>query len=72
MALPTSTKTIAAAIASIAEDAWADIDYTRDGQAQVARCDYRGRRLVVRRTRLTDASQASCRPTGDTSAFSPT
>jgi hypothetical protein len=33
--------------------AWADIDYTPDGAAQVAACHYKGRRLIVRRTRLT-------------------
>ncbi len=30
--------------------------------AQVAECDYRGRRLVVRRTRFTDAAQARLFP----------
>ncbi|MDP1805712.1 MAG: IS1380 family transposase [Acidimicrobiales bacterium] len=53
MAVRTSTPAIATAIAVIAEDAWVDIDYTPDGAAQVAACDYKGRRLVVRRTRLT-------------------
>ena len=46
-------------------DAWVDIDYTPDGQAQVAECAYTTgtgrrrvtRRLVVRRTRLTDPAQ---------------
>jgi hypothetical protein len=28
------------------------IEYTKDGEAQVAECDYKGRRLIVRRTRL--------------------
>jgi len=53
MAVRTSVPAVAAAIAAIAEDAWADIDYTPDGKAQVATCEYKGRRLVVRRTRLT-------------------
>lgn len=53
MAVRTSTPAIAAAIATIDPDAWVDIDYTPDGVAQVAACDYKGRRLVVRRTRLT-------------------
>lgn len=65
MAVRTNTKGIAAAIAAIADDAWVDIDYTPDGIAQVAECAYttgRGRRrltrrLVVRRTRLTDTTQ---------------
>ena len=53
MAVRTSIPAIAAAIATIAEDAWVDIDYTPEGRAQVAACDYKGRRLIVRRTRLT-------------------
>ena len=40
------------AIASIAECAWADIDYTDSGVAQVAETTYKGDRLIVRRTRL--------------------
>jgi Transposase DDE domain group 1 len=65
MAVRTSVKTVAAAIATIAEDAWADIDYPDGGQAQVADTTYTTgagrrqtpRRLVVRRTRLTDSAQ---------------
>jgi Transposase DDE domain group 1 len=65
MAVRTNTKAIAAAIATIDEEAWIDIDYTVDGQAQVAECEYTTgtgrsqvtRRLVVRRTRLTDTAQ---------------
>lgn len=53
-------KAIRAAIATIPETAWVDIDYTIGGTAQVAECVYtagtRGKkrnvRLVVRRTRL--------------------
>ena len=52
---------IRAAIATIPEIAWVDIDYTLGGKAQVAETDYttgtgrraRTVRLVVRRTRLT-------------------
>lgn len=70
MAVRTNTKGIAAAIAAIADDAWVDIDYTPDGIAQVAECAYttgRGRRrltrrLVVRRTRLTDTTQLKLWP----------
>ena len=62
MAVRTNTKGIAAAIAAINETVWVDIDYTPDGQAQVAECDYQGRRLVVRRTRLTDTTQARLWP----------
>ncbi len=58
------------AIAAIAETAWVDIDYTIGGQAQVAETIYttstRGQqrqvRLVVRRTRLTDPTQARLWP----------
>lgn len=53
------------AIAAIPETAWADIDYTIGGHAQVAETIYttgtgkhaRSVRLVVRRTRLTDQAQ---------------
>ena len=59
-----------AAIASINEAAWVDIDYTIGGQAQVAETIYtagtgrkqRTVRLVVRRTRLTDKTQAKLWP----------
>ena len=49
MAVRTNTKGIAA----LDPDAWADIDYTPDGAAQVAECRYGDRRLIVHRTRLT-------------------
>ena len=70
MAVRTNTKGIAAAIAGIAEQAWVEIDYTADGQAQVAECEYttgKGnkavtRRLIVRRTRLTDTTQLKLWP----------
>jgi hypothetical protein len=70
MAVKTRTKGIAAAIAKIADTAWQDIDYTPDGQAQVAECAYTSgtgrktvtRRLVVRRTRLTDTAQLKLWP----------
>ena len=69
-AVRTGDKAIAAAIAGIDEDEWRDIDYTPDGEAQVAECAYtsgRGterveRRLVARRTRLTHAAQARLWP----------
>jgi hypothetical protein len=65
MAVRCATKGIAAAIAGIPEEAWVDIDYTPDGQAQVAECAYTTgtgrravtRRLIVRRSRLTDTAQ---------------
>ncbi len=62
MAVRTGNKALARAIAAIDEGAWADIDYTADGQAQVAETTYNGRRLIVRRTRLTDARQARLWP----------
>ena len=56
---------VRAAIEAIPEAAWADIDYTDAGHAQVAETDYttgRGKhkrtvRLVVRRTRLAEGAQ---------------
>lgn len=65
MAVRCGTKGIADAISGIDESAWQEIDYTADGQAQVADCAYTTgtgkhtvtRRLVVRRTRLTGRAQ---------------
>ena len=62
VALRSSVRT---AIQAIRDDAWADIDYTKGGHAQVAETTYatgRGKakrtvRLVVRRTRLADSAQ---------------
>jgi hypothetical protein len=62
MAVRTSTPKVAAAIAAIDEAAWVEIAYTPDGRAQVAETVYAGRRLVVRRTRLTGAAQAQLWP----------
>jgi hypothetical protein len=62
MAVRTNTNGVAAAIAAIDEDAWVPIDYTPDGEAQVAECTYKGRRLIVRRTRLTDRRQLKLWP----------
>jgi len=62
MALRTNTKGVAEAIAAIDEEAWRPIDYTPDGEAQVAECTYKGRRLIVRRTRLTGRRQAQLWP----------
>lgn len=63
-------KTMRAAIDSIDDTAWVDIDYTIGGRAQVAETIYttgKGRRqrtvrLIVRRTRLTDTAQAKLWP----------
>ena len=65
MAVRTNTTGIAAAIAQIPDDTWREIDYTVDGEAHVAECAYTTgsgrrqvtRRLIVRRTRLTDPAQ---------------
>ena len=62
MAVRTNNKGPAKAIAAIPDEAWADIEYTPDGAAQVAECIYKGRRLIVRRTRLTDPHQAKLWP----------
>jgi hypothetical protein len=77
MAVRTNTKGIAAAIAQISDDAWQEIDYTPDGQAQVAECAYTTgsgrrrvtRRLIVRRTRLTDPAQQRLWPDWRQHAF---
>jgi hypothetical protein len=42
MAVHANSKGPAKAIAGIEEDAWVDIDYTPDGQAQVAECTTTG------------------------------
>jgi Transposase DDE domain group 1 len=46
-------KAVTRAVEAIEESAWMPIDYTVDGEAEVAECIYKGRRLIVRRTRLT-------------------
>lgn len=46
------TQPVKAAIGAIDPAAWADIDYTVGGAAQVAETIYKGHRLIVRRTRL--------------------
>jgi hypothetical protein len=45
-------KPVVSAISAIDPSAWTPIEYTNDGEADVAECDYKGRRLIVRRTRL--------------------
>jgi len=62
MAVRANNKGPARAIAAIDPDAWVDIDYTDDGEAQVAETTYNQRRLIVRRTRLIDPSQAKLWP----------
>ena len=45
-------KSVVKAVQAIDEAAWTPIDYTEEGEAEVAQCEYKGRRLIVRRTRL--------------------
>ena len=70
MAIRTSVPAVQTTIADIAEKVWQPIDYTCDGEAQVADCLYTSgqgvkritRRLVVRRTRLTGKAQQKLWP----------
>ena len=70
MAVRCSSKGINDAISAIPDDAWTPIEYTDDGEAEVAECDYTTgtgkktvtRRLIVRRTRLTDKHQLKLWP----------
>ncbi len=52
MAVRTGTKAVDRCIAEIPESDWIAIAYPAGGEAMVAECTYKGRRLVVRRTRL--------------------
>jgi len=52
---------VLSAVSSIDEGAWTPIEYTPEGTAEVAECTYKGRRLIVRRTRLV-GSQATLWP----------
>ena len=45
-------KSVVSVVSAIDESAWTPIEYTCDGEAEVAECIYKGRRLIVRRTRL--------------------
>jgi Transposase DDE domain group 1 len=49
-------------VATIPEAAWQTIVYPEEGEAQIAETVYGGRRLIVRRTRLTGAKQAELWP----------
>lgn len=70
MAIRTSVGAVKTAIAGIADDAWQSIEYTKDGVAEVAECDYTSgkgtkrvtRRMIVRRTRFTDSTQQKLWP----------
>ena len=52
MAVRANTKAIAQVVATIAEEDWVPIVYPEGGEAAVSETTYKGRRLVVRRTRL--------------------
>jgi len=65
-------KSVVKAVGGIDESAWTPIDYTADGEAEVAECDYKGRRLIVRRTRLTGSPGDAVAAVGVTSPSSPT
>jgi hypothetical protein len=52
MAVHTGTKALDACISQIDESNWVSIEYPVGGEAMVAECAYKGRRLIVRRTRL--------------------
>jgi hypothetical protein len=57
------SKTIRALIEQIPADAWVPVpDYPQGGEAQVAEVAFKGFRLVVRRTRLTDPGQLALWP----------
>lgn len=70
MAVRCSSKGINDAISQIPDAAWTPIEYTDDGEAEVAECNYTTgtgkravtRRLIVRRTRLTDKHQLKLWP----------
>ncbi len=54
-------KSVVSALSGIDEADWTPIDYSAGGEAEVAECEYKGQRLIVRRTRLT-GSQAMLWP----------
>ncbi len=45
-------KSVVSAVSAMDEERWVPVEYTMDGEAEVAEGDYKGRRLIVRRTRL--------------------
>ena len=53
-----NTTKVTAAISAICEDAWETIEYPEGGEAMIAESVHGGRRLIVRRTRLTGAQAA--------------
>jgi hypothetical protein len=59
---------VRSAIDAIDDTAWQRIDYS-DGEAQLAECSYRGRRLIVRRVRNHHGPQGQLFPTWRYHAF---
>jgi Transposase DDE domain group 1 len=57
MAVKTGNLAVAKVIAAIDDEHWTAIEYTEDGIAEVAETMYKGRRLIVRRTRLIGQQQ---------------
>jgi hypothetical protein len=57
------SKTIRALIEQIPHDSWTPVrDYPKGGEAQIAEVPFKGFRLIVRRTRLTDPKQLALWP----------
>ena len=52
MTVRANAKGITSLVEAIDANAWTPIDYTEAGEAQVAETSYKGRRLIIRRTRL--------------------
>jgi hypothetical protein len=52
MVVRANAKGIKSLVEAIDSDSWVAIDYTENGEAQVAETTYKGRRLIIRRTRL--------------------
>ncbi len=52
MAVHANAKGIKSLVEDIDSDSWTPIDYTENGEAQVAETTYKGRRLIIRRTHL--------------------
>ncbi|MHB1732254.1 MAG: IS1380 family transposase [Ferrimicrobium acidiphilum] len=52
MAVHANAKGIRSLAEDIDSESWTPIDYTDNGEAQVAETTYKGRRLIIRRTRL--------------------
>ena len=52
MAVRANAKGIKSLVEAIDSDSWTPIDYTENGEAQVAETTYKERRLIIRRTRL--------------------